>query len=282
MLFYDLHSDLPTSNLQAFEQKVACEKNQKGGVRVINAIYNNKNCLDNAIFLAKYFLSLNVDIAFEDCCYFSYLNSGDKPLSEKIYSLINILCSFNPKYISLGWNNDNIFLGGCAGNGDLTNEGRLVVKLLNEKGVVVDCAHSNKKSFYSLLEHSNRLICSHSAFEWVFPHKRNLDKAQVKALIDRGGIIGLVGVGHFLTGIKGSKKNYEQAFFEHLYGYIQQFGSKALCIATDFYGSDATVYEDGDYNFIYNLKNKLVKSGINDSDIDNILYKNALNYFNNH
>ena len=163
--------------------------------------------------------------------------------------------------------------------GELTNVGEYAVSILNEKNISIDCAHSNKKSFYCLLEKAKYLICSHTAFEWIFPHRRNIDKEQVKAILQKGGIIGLVGVGHFLTGIKDIKKNYKQAFYEHLQGYLQEFGSDGLCIATDFYGSDATVYPNGNYEFVYGLKNDLIKSGVSENDICKIFYKNAFNYF---
>ena len=51
-------------------------------------------------------------------------------------------------------------------------------------------------------------------------------------------------------------------------GYLQEFGTQGLCIATDFYGSDARVYPDGNYQFIYRLKNDLVKSGLSENEID--------------
>ncbi len=279
MLFFDLHSDLPTSKLTVMQKRDKLVYNEQKGYVSINAIYKDNRIFNETIKIASFLKSLNINLAFEDCCYESYFVDDGRILNEKIFSLINILCSFNPKYISLGWNNDNLFLGGSAGDSGLTEVGEFTVGLLNQKKICIDCAHSNKKSFYKLAEKANYLICSHTAFEWIFPHRRNIDKEQVKILLQKGGIVGLVGVGHFLTGIKGIKKNYEQAFYEHLQGYLQEFGTQGLCVATDFYGSDATVYSNGNYEFIYRLKNDLVKSGLTENDISKIFYKNAFNYF---
>ena len=158
MFFYDLHTDLPTSNLSDKQKQCTIENNKKEEFGAINAVYKSNNDLTDAIMIANFLKNLKADIAFEDCCYDSYFIKDGKVLDEKIFSLINILCSFNPKYISLGWNNDNAFIGGCASGGGLTNAGEVAVTFLNENNICIDCAHSNKKSFYQLLEKAKYLL----------------------------------------------------------------------------------------------------------------------------
>ena len=106
-----------------------------------------------------------------------------------------------------------------------------------------------------------------------------IDKEQIKVILQKNGIIGLIGVGHFLTGIKGNKKNYEEAFFCHLENYLNEFGSKGLCIGSDFYGSDALVCESGDYSFVKKIVKRLELWGVSSKDINNLLYENAMHFF---
>lgn len=279
MKFYDLHSDLPTASFCVSEKVKLAKNNEKLGYKAINAIYKGKNTFEQSVKIAKEFANGNLEIAFEDCCYNDYF-CLEKVVSEsKIINLINALAKFKPKYISLGWNYDNYFCGGCAGESALTKWGKLAVEKINDNNCVIDSSHCNKQTFYQLVEKSKKLICSHTAFEWIFPHRRNLDKNQIECILQKGGVVGLVGVGHFLTGIKGIKKNYESAFYEHIQGYLQNFGAKGLVLSTDFYGSDELLYPNGKYHFFYRLKNSLLKSGVSESDIEKIFYKNACDFF---
>lgn len=276
---FDLHSDLPTRE-SPLEENVALAlkyKNQKN--YVINAVYKGNRSLQTALKIARALKENSLPLAFEDCCYEDYLNSqnivGQESLAEELASK---LCEYNPLYISLGWNYDNLFCGGCAGGGGLTALGKKVVQVLNRKSCAVDCAHSNEKTFYALAQLSNKFLCSHTAFNWIFPHRRNLTKEQVKTIIGKGGIIGLIGVGHFLSGNKG-RRAHEQAFFAHLYDYIENFGAQGLAIGSDFYGSNAPFYTDGDYSFSQKINEELTKKGVSQKMIDKILYKNAVDFF---
>lgn len=277
---YDLHSDLPTSLINKSTKLIIAKNNQKLGYNAINAIYRGNNSLQNSIKIAKIFKNAGLDIAFEDCCFANYIFNGLTPSYSKINSLIKILCDLNAKYISLGWNYDNLFCGGCKEGGSLTKHGVYAIKLINGYGVAVDCSHANQKSFYAICENSKRVICSHTAFSWIFAHKRNITKEQVKAIILKKGIIGVIGVGHFLSGVKGSIKNYQSAFYEHIQGFLQEFGANNLAIGSDFFGSDAPVFLEAKYHFLYEILNKLAKSGVSENDIKRIAYKNAQNYFN--
>ncbi|MBQ3572804.1 MAG: membrane dipeptidase [Clostridia bacterium] len=276
---FDLHSDLPTAELPLGVKLEIAKKNSYGGYRVVNAIFRGKRSLKNCEKIAKDFTLKKLSVAFEDACFEDYILDGGKISVIKINQLCERLCNYYPTYISLGWNNTNIFCGGCAESGNLTEYGKVFVKGLNKKRCVVDCAHANKKSFYSLCEHADRVICSHTAFDWVYPHRRNIDKEQVKTILQKGGIIGLIGVGHFLSGVKDKLKNYEQALLLHIERYVEEFGVAGLAIGSDFYGSDAPVYTDGDYGFTQSLFEKLLSRGFTKEEINMILYKNAFEFF---
>ena len=280
---YDLHSDLLTSSLTLKQKQNAIKKIKKQGNRSINAIYNDNLTWKKASVLAGKFSKSGENLlAFENCCYPSFKSEiyGNDFSSEiKIQELANSLLKFNPLYLSLCWNNQNYFASGCASSGGLTVAGRKFIEQVNKLGGVLDVAHINEQGFYELIEIGGKVICSHTAFNFVFAHRRNISEHQIGLILQKGGIVGLVAVGHFLTGAKKSISAYENAFYEHIDGYLQKFGDKGLAIATDFYGSDAPVFSNGNYGFIDMLANKLLSRGINEISVKNILYKNASDFF---
>ncbi len=274
---FDLHVDLPTAN---FENKLQIAKeNEERGYRAINAIYRGHKNFEICFNLAESFARQGLAIAFEDASFEDFFISEGKIDSERILLLADKLCSLSPLYVSLGWNYSNYFCGGCAEAGGLTEEGKFFISRLNENKVAVDLAHMNKESFFDALEISDRPICSHTAFEWIYPHRRNVDKEQVRYLLQKGGVIGVIGVGHFLSGIKGRDKNFENAYYIHIASYLDNFGEKGLCVGSDFYGSDAPVYKDGDYSFIERFESNLQDKGVSNGVIEKILHKNATEFF---
>lgn len=279
--FFDLHSDILTSACSEVEIKKQIENNQKQGYKSINAIYNGDLSIEEALKIAKKAKEINCDIAFENCCYNNYEGEslGEKVSEDRLNKLANCLMQFNPLYLSLTWNYENEFASGCSCEGGLKLAGKKFIQILNLKNAVIDTAHLNEKSFFETAEYANKLICSHTAFSSVFAHKRNLTDTQIKVVLQKKGIVGLVAVGHFLTGAKKSISAYENAFYEHIDGFLQKFGAKNLCVATDFYGSDAPVFLNGDYSFVQRLQQSLEKRGVSSNDISAILYKNAFSYF---
>ncbi len=276
---FDLHTDLPTAaGLDGNNLNVA-KRNSQSGIFAINAVYGGGRSLNDALKIATAFSLAHLPIAFEDACYEDYLLSNLTQKEEGVINLSSKLCAFNPLYISLGWNYDNLFAGGCAQKGGLTKYGEIFISALNGNKLAVDVAHSNKNSFYQIVGRAKRVLCSHTAFEWIYPHRRNLDEMQVKAILNKGGIIGLIGVGHFLSGVKNAKGR-EDAFFNQIDGYVKKFGVNGLAIGSDFYGSDAPIFADGDYTFVKKLTQVLQKKGIKSGDIERILYTNARLFFN--
>lgn len=86
----------------------------------------------------------------------------------------------------------------CDGKGEtrtrggLTNFGVMVVKEMNRLGMLIDLAHISEPGFWDVLEVSeDPVIDSHSNCQAICPHPRNLTDEQIKALAQKGGVIGL-------------------------------------------------------------------------------------------
>lgn len=75
----------------------------------------------------------------------------------------------------------------------LTPWGRELVLRCGDRGVLVDLAHINRKGFLEAASLS-RLppICSHTGVLGAFEHWRNIDDEQLRAVADRGGVVGVI------------------------------------------------------------------------------------------
>jgi membrane dipeptidase len=85
----------------------------------------------------------------------------------------------------------------------LTRRGRAFVERLNAARIFVDLAHIDRKGFFDALDvHAEDLppIVTHTGVSGVRPHWRNLDDVQIRAIADRGGVIGVMFAPPFLRG----------------------------------------------------------------------------------
>lgn len=88
---------------------------------------------------------------------------------------------------------DNPFSGSSAGPGTgLTEEGVRLVALAEALGVMVDVSHLSDTAFDQVLALTSKpFIASHSNCRAISPAYRNLTDAQIRALADRGGVMGI-------------------------------------------------------------------------------------------
>jgi membrane dipeptidase len=78
------------------------------------------------------------------------------------------------------------------GEGGFSHLGKATLEVLSTLPVMVDLVHTSRASFWDALElYSGEVFVSHSNSDAVCKHPRNLTDDQVKAVAERGGIIGL-------------------------------------------------------------------------------------------
>ena len=88
---------------------------------------------------------------------------------------------------------DNAFSGSSAGPGDgLTAEGFRLIELCQELGVMVDVSHASDAAFEQIRQIvRGPFVASHSNCRALSPTPRNLTDAQIRALADQGGVMGI-------------------------------------------------------------------------------------------
>lgn len=94
---------------------------------------------------------------------------------------------------SLCWNDENALATGVKGNPErgLSEMGRRVVRKMKDLHMMVDVSHANEQTFWDILEEKAEVIATHSNAYALCPHPRNLTDAQLIALAQQGGIIGI-------------------------------------------------------------------------------------------
>ena len=95
---------------------------------------------------------------------------------------------------------DNPFSGTAFGeNTPLTREGRRLLGLAEELGVMVDVSHLSDRAFDDVCRMAARpFVASHSNCRALCPSLRNLTDPMIRRLADRGGVMGINLGPHFL------------------------------------------------------------------------------------
>lgn len=103
-------------------------------------------------------------------------------------------------YLTLTWNNSTAWASsaveesdpGYTGHKGLSDFGRRVVQRMNKLGMAVDLAHVGPKTFQDALEVSTRpVLVSHGNARALCDVPRNLTDAQIRAVAESGGVIGV-------------------------------------------------------------------------------------------
>ena len=120
---------------------------------------------------------------------------GVEPFGYDVHTA-EVFVELGLRMASLTWNRRNPFADGAAeqDDGGLSRLGHALVDRLVELGVVLDLAHASPRTFADVLERSGDapVLVSHSACRAVHDHPRNLTDDQLRALAERGGLLGLM------------------------------------------------------------------------------------------
>lgn len=107
---------------------------------------------------------------------------------------LDVLYAWGVRHAMLTWNEVNAFAHGasCRADEGLTELGAKAVSRMEELGMLVDVSHANERTFWDICERSKMpFIASHSNAYACCANARNLKDDQIKALAERGGVIGM-------------------------------------------------------------------------------------------
>lgn len=109
-------------------------------------------------------------------------------------SNVDVFQRFGVRIIQLTYNDRNLLGDGCLepANAGLSRYGRDVVARMNELRMVVDLSHCGLQTTSDGIDASSRPVAiTHSGCRGVFDHPRSKTDAILRALANKGGVIGI-------------------------------------------------------------------------------------------
>lgn len=138
-------------------------------------------------------------------------------------------------------------------------------------GLLVDVAHLNRAGLLEVCRRAQApILCSHTACTAVHPSPRGLDDAQLRAIADTDGVIGLIFVQPFL-GPGGLAR-----VVEHLNHMRRTLGARHLALGSDWEGFAAYPAELDSAHKLPLLTQALLEAGWAEEEILGFWGENAL------
>jgi membrane dipeptidase len=182
--------------------------------------------------------------------------------------------------MALTWNHPNCF--GHPNSQDpekmtlgLTEFGKEAVSEFNRLGMLIDVSHLSDGGFWDVAALSDKpFIASHSNCRALCNHPRNLTDGMIRALADKGGVIGVNFAPDFLTD-DGSRQSRLEDICRHVLHMVRIGGEDCAALGTDFDGIMGA-FEIGSPAEMYRLFDALGAHGLTERQIGKFARENVL------
>ncbi len=126
-------------------------------------------------------------------------------------------------------------LGGSAHGVEkygLTENGKEMIRRMEQKGMLVDVAHASEKTLDDILKIATKpIVVSHTGVKGTCDNQRNLSDEQLKAIAKTGGI---VGIGFWNTAVCGESA---EAIARAIRYTADLIGANSVALGSDFDGA---------------------------------------------
>jgi membrane dipeptidase len=184
---------------------------------------------------------------------------------------LEALYAVGVRMIGLTWNGRNEIADGVGVGpkpGGLTDIGRELVEHMQLLGIVVDLSHIAEIGFWDVLDASTKPVaCSHSNAKAIHEHRRNLTDAQIKAIADQGGVIGVCFAPAFLA----PENPGIEDVIRHIDHMCELAGPDVVGLGSDYDGIANVPVGLEDVSKVPMLTAELLKRGYSESDLIKIL-----------
>jgi membrane dipeptidase len=157
----------------------------------------------------------------------------------------------------------------------LTDAGQRLVERCAQLGVLVDLSHLNAAGFWDAARlQAGPLVASHSAAHALSPASRNLTDAQLDAIGDTGGLVGIVFACPFLRADFADDPDTPVALIARHAAYVaERIGVEHVALGSDFDGATIPA-EVGDAAGMPRVLEALAEEGFDASEIESIAWDN--------
>jgi len=191
--------------------------------------------------------------------------------------------------ISLSHYGISAYAYGTGTEGGLTNMGPALLKEMEKAGIVLDLTHLADIAFWEALDcFSGPVLASHNNCRALVPHQRQFTDDQLKAIIERNGVVGAALDAWMLypDWIKGETDPAVlslSSVADHIDHVCQLAGNtRHAAIGSDLDGGYGTEQTPGDLDTIADLQKLdglLCDKGYSTEDIEGIFHNNWLRFF---
>lgn len=158
----------------------------------------------------------------------------------------------------------------------LKPEGIEIVREMNRVGMIVDVSHLGDDGFWDVVKYSEKpFVASHSNARKICSHTRNMTDEMIRALADKGGVMGLNFCGDFLN---PNGKSRIEDMVRHAKHIVDVGGIGVLGLGTDYDGIDGDLELDH-CNKMPLLAQALEDAGFTHQQVEAIFYKNVLSLY---
>ena len=168
-------------------------------------------------------------------------------------------------------------LGAARRRKGLTPAGHEAVAQLNARRIFVDLAHAHERTFWDVVAVHDRtqpLLVTHTGVTSVRPHWRNVTDAQIKAVADTGGTIGIIFAAQFLRRPGGPRD--AGMVVEHIAHVLRVAGEDFVSLGSDFDGAITPPPDLAGADRYPVLVQRLLDGGVGERQIEKILGGNVL------
>jgi membrane dipeptidase len=146
--------------------------------------------------------------------------------------------------------------------------------------VMVDLAHISHEGFWDVLDVHDRtqpLTISHAACDAVFSHFRNVSDAQLRAVADTGGVIGVIFNTAFLGGSLFNGR--AERVIDHVQHMLEVVGPNHVSLGSDFDGAIIGPRDLRTIRELPRLVELMLQRKIDERDIQKVLGASFLRSF---
>jgi len=160
--------------------------------------------------------------------------------------------------------------------GGLTTLGVEVAEEIQRLGIVMDVSHLSDAGFWDLIEIVKKpMVASHSSCRALCDHPRNLTDEQIRAMADRGGVIGVNFAPNFIHPVKATVERV----VDHIDHIVELVGVDHVGLGSDFDGISTTPEGLEDVTRMPNVTKVLLERGYQPREVKKILGENHLRLF---
>jgi len=156
---------------------------------------------------------------------------------EKSIDNLDILYHAGTRWMQLTYNQRNLLGDGCTErtNAGLSDFGIEVVERMNELGIIIDLSHCGRQTTNDGIKFSKTgASINHSMCEALHKnHPRAKTDEQIRAMADKGGVLGIICLG-YMIGPKLGEETTLETYVDHIEHAVKVGGIDHVGLAADF------------------------------------------------